>query len=110
MSNSENLNQEYREARQKLNDARNKVPPNSDEDLEIKAAIDALDLANLNRIQAEYSEGTDNLNSVITKLESVRVNIQANPVSGVLDDINDAIGKVNSLVASFANLAPPERP
>ena len=105
MSDSEELNQIYLDARRELNDARMVLQPGSDEDLEIGRAIDELDLANLNRINAEYSEGTNKLNALVAKLENVKSNIEANPVSGSVEKINAALARVNTLAEKLSQLA-----
>lgn len=107
MSDSKGLNQIYLDARKELTDAQLILPTNSDEELAIKAAIDELDLANLDRIQAEYSEGTNKLNSLVTKLKDIKSKIKVNPVSGALEKVNAALGKINSLVKKFSELTSP---
>jgi hypothetical protein len=104
MSDSEELNQIYLDARKELNNARFVLQPNSDEDLEVGRAIDELDLANLNRINAEYGEGTNKLNALVAKLEEVKAKIEANPVSTSVEKIDGALGKVNSLASKLAQL------
>ena len=70
----------------------------------ISALIAALDLANINRIQAEYCTGTANLQEVVEKLESVWASIEVNPIGGVLDDVNGALKTVNTMAEMISHL------
>ncbi len=99
-----NLDEQYAAAYGKLKKARNKMKPGSDEDAAMGDAMDALKVANLKRIQTEFSEGTANLERVTDELETVREGIKANQVSGALDDIDDAITTVNEFADGIKQL------
>lgn len=105
MPDSESMNAQYQAARNKLQSARNMVRPGSDEDDEIAAAMAALDVANINRIQGNFSAGTASLQSVTGRLKSVRASIEANPIAGVVDDIDGALDSINALADMIDQLS-----
>lgn len=102
--NSASLSQEFRTARQKINEARDKLTPGSPDDLELKQALDSLDLANIERIQADYAAGTAKLNEAIEKLRGVRENMRINAAEEGLANVNEALSSVENLAQKLDQL------
>ena len=105
MSNSNDLNQTFLDARNALSNARLVLPRGSEELDAVKALKDKLDAEQITNSQKRFAEGSANLEALATELSQLITRLEANPVSSALESANKALGKINTLAQKLSDLA-----
>jgi hypothetical protein len=94
----------YTEARNKLDNAKNFIEPDSPTWEKINAAIDALDAAELAETAEEFVNASRGIGDAIVVLREVMSGVRPNGPSEALDEVNRALEVINPISANVSRL------